>query len=112
MFTVQCVYKDCGKLSTALIDKKTSKVYCADCQKELQVTIFAKNQLKHFKQYIDISENKDKNFVMTCIKCLNVNRPTFKDERFNCSSCKNELKPSKHFIMLFKQALKNVRESS
>lgn len=104
-FMLQCNTKGCGTQIT-YIDPKTDKVYCSKCDQEiLNVTYFAKTQMKTLKQY---REKKGKSFSVKCNHCQLEDRPVPKNDTYICNGCKKELNLSHTFKLTLKSLLSSV----
>lgn len=82
-FTTCCTNRGCGKQMEPYIDPKTEKVFCSICNKEIiNITYFAKAQLKSLKQF---KPKVQTSFSVKCDKCGQEGRPKLiKDELFCC----------------------------
>ena len=97
-FSMIC--SECKKMQNPYLDKKTEKVYCEECEKEISnINHFAKIQLKTLKQY---KVKSQKSFSVKCNKCNKEDRPTVKDKELYCSSCQE---PMDHISPYFKKIL-------
>ena len=106
-FSTSCTNKGCGKQMEPYIDPKDDKVYCSECDKELvNITYFAKVQLKSLKQY---RQKKGMAFGVKCQNCGKEDRPKIVGDDVVCPSCK---KPHAHlsepFKIMLKEKLKTV----
>ena len=97
----------CGETQTPYLDNETDKVYCTKCNNEIvNVTIFAKNQMKMNKQF---RQKEKKSFSVKCDKCAVEGRPKLVNNDIVCSSCNKKLdKLTAPFVAMLKQQLKKV----
>jgi len=106
-FSTNCTNKGCGKLQEPYLDPNDDKVYCSACDKEiLNLTYFAKAQMKSSKQY---KQKTAVAFGVKCSKCGKEGRPKIKDDEVVCGSCLKELDNlSLPFKNMLKQKLRTV----
>lgn len=105
-FSIQCTNKGCCQMQQPYIDPKTEKVYCSVCDLELpQVTNFAKQQMKMFKQF---KEKKKVSFSTKCNKCSGEDRPVKKNNLWLCKSCGSELNLGDSFKSVLELFLKTA----
>lgn len=111
-FSSICTNKGCGKQMEPYIDPKEDKVYCSLCDKEiLNLTFFAKNQMKSTKQY---KQKSTVSFMIKCTSCNKEDRPKLigKDpQEVICPHCR---KPHAHlsepFKIMLREKLKTVAQ--
>lgn len=83
-----CMNKSCNKTVTPYLDKDTNKVYCSECDSEIQnVTHFAKVQMQTLKQY---KQKKTKSFSVKCVSCKKEDRPQIIGNDIFCKYCNSE----------------------
>lgn len=106
-FTINCTNKGCGKFQQPFLDPDDNKVYCSECEKEItNLTSFAKNQMKSFKQF---KEKKKSSFSVRCDKCGKTERPSLKGKDVLCGGCQKPLTSiSEAFKLMLRESLKNV----
>lgn len=106
-FTMTCTNRGCGETQQPYLDRETSQVFCAKCNKEIEnVTSFAKQQMKMAKQF---KEKEKKSFSVKCNKCGVESRPKIDGDNVVCGSCNKKLDQlSGPFIMMLKMNLKKV----
>lgn len=101
-FSMNCTNKGCGEQQEPYLDKKTDKVYCSACDKEiLNVSYFTKVQMKTLKQF---KVKKNDSYSVKCDKCEHMGRPLLQQDEIICSSCK---KPLDKLSIAFKNMLKD-----
>lgn len=100
MIQLQCTHKACNKMQSPYIDPKTEKVYCSECENEIQANHFMKVQLKTLKQY---RQKDTSRFSTKCALCKKEGTPIILNNDVNCASCK---KPLSHLSDIFKNMLK------
>lgn len=106
-FSTQCTNKGCGKIQEPYIDKSDDKIYCSECNREIEnLTYFAKQQLKALGQY----RKKPKiSFAVKCEKCGAEARPLLVNDDVVCGKCKQALNNlSLPFKNMLKDKLKTV----
>lgn len=101
-FIMQCQNKKCRKQSLVLLDTINNKVYCGDCDEEINnITSFAKNQLKALGQ-IKKQESK-KSHAILCSHCKKESTPVLENNNLlKCSLCHQEIT---HLTSIFKTML-------
>jgi hypothetical protein len=106
-FSMNCTNKGCGKMQEPYLDKKTDKVFCSECDKEItNVSYFAKVQMRSLNQY---KIKKNDSFSVKCDKCNYMGRPLLEQDDIVCSSCKKSLdKLSMTFKNMLKEKLKEL----
>lgn len=106
-FSLQCTNSGCHQLMEPYIDKKTDKVYCSVCEGELNVTYFAKVQMKSMKQF----KPKKMSFAVTCQNCKDKDQPKVVDNNIVCPSCnKIHSHLSEPFKLMLIESLKTVNK--
>jgi hypothetical protein len=99
-FSIPCNNKKCGKFQEPYLDPLTNQVFCAECNQEItNITSFAKNQMKMFKQF----KPEPQGLLVKCFSCNKSTRPILKNDKPLCSKCGKELNLSPHFILMLKQ---------
>jgi ribosomal protein L34E len=103
--------KTCNKTVTPYLDKEANKVFCSECECEIEnVTHFAKVQMQTLKQY---RQKKTKSFSVKCASCNKEDRPKIDGKdiycRF-CNSAQNQLTP--FFKNMLIEQLKKIDEES
>lgn len=107
-FTMTCTNKGCGNTQTPYLDRDTDQVFCSMCNKEiLNVTVFAKNQMKMSKQY---KQKEKKSFSIKCNACKAESRPKIVKDDVVCGSCNKNLNGqlSPPYLIMLKQQLKKA----
>ena len=106
-FSIPC--EKCKKINTPYMDKKTEKVYCSLCNNEIvNITFFAKSQMKTLKQYKEKSTNA---YSVKCDKCNSEETPEIINNKVVCNNCKKVLdKLSPIYINMLKDQLKQGHE--
>lgn len=101
-FTLQCLNKECRKLTEPLLDLETNDVVCSDCGAVIpNITDFVKRQLK-FEKKIKSASKKGASFGLKCGSCDNNDTPVFKKNALWCSKCDSKLNATPQFIQIFK----------
>jgi hypothetical protein len=104
-FLMPCTNKGCGKTQAPYFNKKDEKVYCSECGNEIvNVSSFAKHQMKVLKQYKD----DKKSFSVVCDKCKKSSRPVLNKDELYCGECNKILDVNPFFKNMLKEQLKNV----
>lgn len=106
-FSTFCTNKGCGKQMEPYLDIKTDKVYCSQCDQEINtITHFAKVQMKALKQF---KQKQPVAFGVKCQNCSKEARPKVANDDIICPFCN---KPHTHlsepFKIMLKDKLKNV----
>lgn len=105
-FSISCTNKGCGKTQEPYLDKKTDKVFCSECDKEIiNVSYFTKVQMKTLKQF---KVKKNDSFSVKCDKCEHVGRPLLIKSDVICSACNG---PLDKLSMMFKNMLKDTLQN-
>jgi len=103
--------KDCEPLIdiTTLKNSKefvdSTKAICANCKKELSITMFAKKSLFSMKKFY-IKKPK-KAFEYDCIQCNEYNEAFLKEGKAFCIKCSTELKLTPFMMTALKLTKKN-----
>ena len=99
--------KDCRKEVEPEIEKSTGKVFCPECDLEVKIDPFMKNQLIAMGQ---VKKDKKTNtpFAVECPNCKKKGKPTVKGSEVFCSSCSHNLTDvlSKPYIEMLKTVIK------
>ena len=102
-FMIYCGNTKCGKQSTPRLDLKTNKVFCSECNAEMNLPEPTKLSLRSMGQIIR-EEKTRQAFSVKCTSCLLESRPkVLEDNKVVCSSCDKELNlsgPFKQTILL------------
>lgn len=104
-FLIDCDNKGCGKSMEPVLDVKTNRVLCSNCDKEVKsVTDFTKKQMKLLGQ---IKRDKtDVPFGIKCQTCEREGAPLIQKDKAFCRFCNQPMKNvTSQFIMLLKQNL-------
>lgn len=102
-FNMNCTNKGCHKQMIPYIDPKTNKVYCSECEQEMEnVSHFVKTQMKTLKQY---KEKNTVSFSVKCNKCGKEARPKLIKNNTDvaCPYCNG---PLDHLSVAFRNMLK------
>ncbi len=94
--TLTC--QNCNKTQEPWLDKQSNKVFCSECDKELQANHFLKIQLQTLKQY----KQKTSAFLIKCVKCGKESTPQKSNNDIVCGIC---TKPLDHLTPIFKKML-------
>lgn len=108
-FRTYCQHKECRKEMLPLIDKKTNKVYCGECDLEITtIDPFMKAQLIGMGQ-VKTANAKKASFGVVCPKCSVKDTPTIKGDLAFCRGCNTDITASisKPFILMLKEMVKN-----
>jgi hypothetical protein len=88
----------CKKQQTPFLDPETNKVYCGDCEVEIQANHFLKVQLKALRQF---KEKKIISFASKCPHCATVDRPKLLKGQALCKACNGIIPITRiHYNML------------
>lgn len=90
----------CQKHQSPFLDPKKDKVYCSECNEDINVNHFVKIQLKTLKQYREVNKTS---FSIKCNKCSKEDRPKLINDKITCSACGKEID---HLTDFFKDMLK------
>lgn len=106
-FSLVCTNRGCGKQMEPYLDPKDDKVYCSICNQEiLNVTYFAKVQMKTLKQF---KPKLTTSFAVKCAKCGKEARPKIVNDDIVCSGCNKIMDNlSIPFKNMLKEKLKTV----
>lgn len=78
----------CKKTQELVMDKATKKVYCLECNDEVNVNHFQKVQLESLKQY---REDKKEHFSVKCNDCGSTGKPKILKDKVICFKCNGSL---------------------
>lgn len=106
---MNCTNKGCGIQMEPFIDLKDNKVYCSQCEKELEnVSHFTKTQMKALKQF---KKKKIISFSVKCQNCGKEERPNLVKQDIVCPACnKTHNHLSEPFKIVLRDKLKNVNQ--
>lgn len=97
MFSMYC--NSCNKQNEPYLDKDTDIVYCSECDKEMVVNPFTKNQMRSMKQYRTSAPSAA---TISCAKCKKTTKAVVLNKDLCCGACKQ---PHEHLTRQFKQIL-------
>ncbi len=102
-FMIYCGNTGCGKQSTPALDLKTNKVFCSECNGEMNLPEPTKLSLKSMGQIVRKEQTRQA-FSVKCTSCGVDSRPkVVENNKVVCSSCDEELNlsaPFKQTILL------------
>src|ERR1039457_4598092 len=103
-FAINCNNRGCNKMQEPLLDTRDNKVYCSDCNKEINnVSSFAKTQMKSLGQV----KRPDKALAIECQSCHKAGTPALEKDKLVCSWCgKDHTKISKSFEIIIRDFIK------
>lgn len=104
-FQLQCHNRECMKLCDGLLDPKTDKVHCSECDAEINVTIFVKNQLKMTKN-LRTAKKTQESYSVKCQVCEMTARPVLRNNMCTCSKCGTKLNVTDQFLKIFSDFVK------
>jgi Zn finger protein HypA/HybF involved in hydrogenase expression len=97
---------NCNTTTEPFMDPKNDKVYCGDCEEEMQVSHFVKITMKSIKQF---RQKQTISFGVKCQSCHKEARPVILDEKIVCPTCQNEhTHLSDSFKLMLKDRLKTA----
>jgi len=88
-FLVYCNNKGCGKEQEPLLDVSDNEAYCSECGGKVNVTVFAKSQMKALGQ-VKRERRVQQAFAIKCEPCKLASTPMLVDNKLCCPKCKTE----------------------
>lgn len=106
-FITFCTNKGCRKEMAPVIDKKTKKVHCCECDSELEIDQFMKSQLISMGQ-VKVQQEVKSAFSIVCPLCKERKTPYLNGNIISCSSCNKDITSyiSAPFVQMLKSELK------
>ncbi|SRR5260221_5751813 len=105
-FSINCPNKGCGKYTEPLLNTETNEAECSDCGGIINITIFAKSQMKSLGQ-IKRDGKKQQAFSVQCKNCKKSSVPIVNSESVVlCSLCKTKLDISEPYANLIREKFK------